>query len=273
MLLLIILTQISYISYLNIITVPLLPEFVTYDFVEDPFPVKERNNVDITQDPAVLKVENKARSLHPFDPNTLDSAGWLGLGLSIRQVATILNYRNKGGQFYRKEDFGRIYGISLEEYKILEPYIAIENSKYDKQKKTADLKSEFDFQIISINSADTAELLKLPLIGPARARMIVKYRKALGGFVSVNQLLEVYTIDSLVFEKIKNRVKVEGEVIKTININSDSIYHPYLKKQVAEAIINFRRQHGNYSEPNDLKKIKIIDNELYNKVVPYIAFE
>ena len=47
------------------------------------------------------------------------------LGLSEKQINTINNYKNKGGTFKTKEDFKKMYVISDEEYKRLEPYIVI----------------------------------------------------------------------------------------------------------------------------------------------------
>src|SRR5215831_17229961 len=45
-----------------------------------------------------------------FDPNTLDETGWKKLGISDKTIHTIINYRNKGGHFYKPEDIRRIYG-------------------------------------------------------------------------------------------------------------------------------------------------------------------
>lgn len=63
--------------------------------------------------------------LFPFDPNTADSTQLLRLGLKPWQVRSIYRYRSKGGHFYKKSDFAKLYGLTLKKYRQLEPYIRI----------------------------------------------------------------------------------------------------------------------------------------------------
>lgn len=64
--------------------------------------------------------------LFPFDPNTADSTTLLRLGLKPWQVRNIYKYRAHGGRYRRREDFARLYGLTLSQYRRLEPYIHIE---------------------------------------------------------------------------------------------------------------------------------------------------
>ena len=63
----------------------------------------------------------------PFDPNTADSTQLLRLGLQPWQVRNIYKYRAKGGIYRQKEDFARLYGLTVKQYRELEPYIRISN--------------------------------------------------------------------------------------------------------------------------------------------------
>lgn len=60
-----------------------------------------------------------------FDPNTADSTQLLRLGLQPWQVRNIYRYRAKGGVYRKKEDFARLYGLTVKDYRRLEPYIRI----------------------------------------------------------------------------------------------------------------------------------------------------
>ncbi len=60
-----------------------------------------------------------------FDPNTADSTQLLRLGLRPWQVRNMYKYRAKGGRYRQKEDFALLYGLTLEQYRRLEPYIRI----------------------------------------------------------------------------------------------------------------------------------------------------
>lgn len=63
--------------------------------------------------------------LFPFDPNTADSTQLLRLGLKPWQVRSIYKYRSKGGFYRTKEHFAQLYGLTIEKYRELEPYIRI----------------------------------------------------------------------------------------------------------------------------------------------------
>ncbi|MBP9083488.1 MAG: helix-hairpin-helix domain-containing protein [Bacteroidia bacterium] len=211
--------------------------------------------------------------LFDFDPNTITDTEWQALGLSEKQTRIVRNYLNKGGKFRKKEDVASIYGIQPALYERLEPHIKINPSEklsnpYTFEKKIHPAKAKID-----LNTADTTLLCELPMVGPGRARMIYKYREALGGFHRKEQLLEVFTIDSATFEAINKSAVLKTTSLRKLNLNQDTLKHPYLTKTIASAIVSYRRQHGNFSKLEDLRKVLLIDNQLYNKLVPYLTIE
>ena len=147
-------------------------------------------------------VPEKQGELFPFDPNTADSTQFLRLGLRPWQVRNIYKYRAAGGRYRKPTDFARLYGLTLKQYKRLEPYIRIE-----KEVMAADVygnireeypRHHYDYPVklrkgehIHINTADTAQLMTVPGIGSYYARQIVRKRARLGGFASPKQLLEI----------------------------------------------------------------------------------
>ena len=60
-----------------------------------------------------------------FDPNTADSTALSRLGLSSYQIRNIYRYRAKGGQYHRPEDFKKLYGLTVAQWRHLEPLIEI----------------------------------------------------------------------------------------------------------------------------------------------------
>lgn len=147
-------------------------------------------------------VPEKQGELFPFDPNTADSTQFLRLGIRPWQVRNIYKYRAAGGRYRKPTDFARLYGLTLKQYKRLEPYIRIE-----KEVMAADVygnireeypRHHYDYPVklrkgehININTADTAQLMTVPGIGSYYARQIVRKRARLGGFASPKQLLEI----------------------------------------------------------------------------------
>ena len=63
--------------------------------------------------------------LFKFDPNTIDSANAIHLGIPIKQVNTLIHYREKGGRFYKKEDLLKLYGLDPVIAHQLIPYIEL----------------------------------------------------------------------------------------------------------------------------------------------------
>ena len=61
---------------------------------------------------------------------------------------------------------------------------------------------------ININTASIEELMTLPLIGTAKATMIINYRNEHGNFQKIEDLLKVNGIADVVFNKIKEFITV-----------------------------------------------------------------
>jgi len=128
--------------------------------------------------------------------------------------------------------------------------------------------------VIDLNRADTLDLQRLRGIGPSFARRITGYRARLGGFVSVDQILEVYGMDSVRFLGIKSNLKVDTLIINTLNLNSisfkDLIAHPYMPFELAKEIILYRKKHKLIETLDQLKGLKNYDTLKCNRLIPYI---
>ncbi|HEY0826555.1 MAG TPA: helix-hairpin-helix domain-containing protein [Bacilli bacterium] len=62
--------------------------------------------------------------------------------------------------------------------------------------------------LININIATVAELDELPGIGPSKAKAIVDHRLKIGGFTSLEQLMDVKGIGSVIFAKVRGEIKL-----------------------------------------------------------------
>lgn len=236
------------------------------------------------KDPYDKKVKG---SLFRFDPNRLDKAGWIKLGLKEKQVQVILNYREKGGRFYKKEDLAKIYSISPATFKQLENYIEIAPTTVKNQVQNIEKNSARWFTNnaenklkpleVDINNADTTAFIALRGIGSTFAKRIVKYRESLGGFVSVDQIKEIYglpveTFDAILpFLKISPHHAVSKLAINDLDVKSLS-KHPYISFKQSTAIVNYRNQHGHFRNLEDLKKVILLDDDFLRKLALYLIF-
>ncbi len=224
-----------------------------------------------------------------FDPNTLSAEGWKKLGLREKTIGTIQNYLGKGGHFYKPADLQKIYGLFPNELERIEPYIRIENS--ERQSNLAYKQSNENFPAntnyappkvsryknVDINSADTASLISLPGIGSKLATRIVSFRDKLGGFYSIDQIKETYGLPDSSFQKVKQYLNISNASVKKININTaakdEMKMHPYIKWNLANAIVEYRNQHGEYKTVEDVKKIMLVTEDIYSKVSPYLSVQ
>ena len=233
---------------------------------------------------------NKKLELFVFDPNDLSKEKWKLLGLTDKQILNIKNYEKKGGNFYKNEDLKKIYTISDEDYKVLEPYIRIKQQKKKfKKKENLEPKStktsnrrktyykpENSFTI-ELNSADSIKLLKLKGIEPVFAGRIIKFRNLLGGFYTKEQLMEVYGFDSIRFNGISSSIIIDTSLIKKININEATfkriLKHPYINFDMTKQIVNSRKSKIYNTFQEFQEKNLLINDSIFQKISPYLQLK
>ncbi|MBQ3752802.1 MAG: helix-hairpin-helix domain-containing protein [Prevotella sp.] len=223
--------------------------------------------------------------LFPFDPNTADSTELLRLGLQPWQVVNIYKYRAAGGVYRKPRDFARLYGLTLKEYRRLEPYIRISEEnlpaenyfyKYEPIEERDTVKYPVKLQPeerVVLNRADTAQLRKVPGIGSFFARKIVEYRERLGGYYRVQQLLE---IEDFPETAVSFFIIPDGTEFRKMNLNRLSLNelkrHPYIGFYRARAIVDYRRLHGHIESLQQLKLLPDFTPEAIERLEPYVEY-
>jgi len=117
----------------------------------------------------------------------------------------------------------------------------------------------------------------VPGIGGYRAKKILELRNKLGGFTDYDQLKMIYGFTDSLIETLRPYININPYIIKKININKANIKelarHPYIGYNLSISIYNYRQNHGNYNSIEELKKLKLINDSIYNKILPYITVE
>ncbi len=226
---------------------------------------------------------NPKISFFPFDPNTAFAADFAKLGMKPKTIQTILHYREKGGRFRKPEDLLKIYGLPKELAEKLMPYVVIadiekpRDNDWKRDSGFTKTKTEKAIAKVDINLADTSQWIALPGIGSKLASRIVNFRDKLGGFYSIEQVGETYALPDSTFQKIRPRLLMSNGPFRFVNINSANVEeikaHPYVKWNEANAIVQFRTQHGRYGAVDDLLKIAIISSEWLQRMKPYLKLE
>lgn len=223
--------------------------------------------------------------LFAFDPNTADSTQLLRLGFQPWQVRAIYRYRAAGGIYRKPEDLARMYGLTVKEYRRLEPYIRISDDylpaatlikeatpepvERDTVRYPIKMKAT---ETIELNTADTTALKRVPGIGSGYANRIVAYREHLGGFYSVEQLFD---IDGMPEESL-SYFTVDSTNLRKININKLTINqmrrHPYINFHQAKAIYDYRRLQGDIKSLQQLRLHRDFTPEAIQRLEPYVEY-
>lgn len=242
------------------------------------------------------EVKLDTAGLQPFDPNDLDKSGWMAVGLSDRQAGGIMRWVERGGRFRSKADVAKMYSIKPDQFALLAPFMLLPDSTpvrarfaehqerrpwpdRDTSQRRKTWPDKPVYEVVEINSTDSAALTALPGIGPSFARGIIKYRNQLGGYVSIEQLNEVFVLRDKpdAVQKIAGLLRVDAAQARKLNLNTATVEeftgHPYLWKKwsIAKAIVAYRSQHGPYAAVEDVKKCLLVDDELFRKLSPYLT--
>ncbi len=224
---------------------------------------------------------------YPFDPNTISLLKLREMGLSEHQAKMIIKYRNAGGEFYKKEDVGRIYSISKEEYNQLEPYIIISKKILTQSKETSALTlSPVPFDP---NKADSSLLRKLGL-NQKQVKQIIKYRNAGGFFRKKSDFKKIYCISDLDYAQLEKHILLPStDSIYTIKPNKKSQFFEIIEINgadtnelqklkgigpvYAQKIVNYRSKLGGFYDKSQLLEIFGIDTNRYVQFVDQINLD
>jgi competence protein ComEA len=228
-------------------------------------------------DPVLFSANSSEKvkpSLFSFNPNTATEQQLKELGFNKFQITGLVKYRAKGGKFSVKSDLLKLYGMDSSFYQRLFPFIELPQTNQSSTEKS--VRPERKELIADINTADTTRLKAVYGIGTKLAQRIINYREKLGGFVSIQQLKEVYGLDSTVVKKVIQKFRVEeGFVPRQVNVNTADAFalakHPYMKKNVAQAIVTYRFQHGAFTSLDDILKIQLITSDDLARLKPYLT--
>lgn len=206
-----------------------------------------------------------------FDPNQYTREDWIKLGLSAKQADVILKFSKRG--LYSNDDLKRIFVIPEE------LFLLVKDSTYYPERRAnayTNFAAAKEKVWVDLNTANKDELMKIPGIGAYFADKIVFYREKLGGYVDVQQLLEIRKFDAQKLEDIEMYIYLGSEPVHQLDVNAADFEslnaHPYISYDVANSIVKMRAQKA-FQHVADIKRSKLIDDALFDKLLPYLTIQ
>jgi DNA uptake protein ComE-like DNA-binding protein len=207
-----------------------------------------------------------------FNPNDYKKENWMKLGLSEKQAASIIKFKESGAVFRTKSDVQKLFVVSEELYALLKDKINLPDSLTKEQRK--EVFKNYKPKPMEINSITVKKLQYVRGIGPFYANKIIEYRNMLGGYYSLEQLLEINRFSPDLLDSIKLRCFVDQKEIKKMDLNSvtasDLQGHPYFRVSVARDIVTLRNKLVAFTEVRDILQSELIDEKLFKKISPYL---
>ncbi|HEY8402641.1 MAG TPA: helix-hairpin-helix domain-containing protein [Cytophagaceae bacterium] len=224
------------------------------------------------EDQDIILTAKPKNTFSYFDPNTATKDELIRAGIHDWLAERIINYREKVGAYKDKKDLLKVYGFSEQLYDKLNAYVQINKI----EKAGVNTRKENNQITYDLNLVTAPELQKVKGIGPILSERIIKFRNKLGGFVNIDQVKEVYGLDSSVVKELGAVVYVaEDFVPEKININlaDENVIavHPYIKKYKAKEIL-VNRAKAPIANIDQLKELKIFTEEELLKVAPYLSY-
>ena len=231
-----------------------------------------------------MHIANKRPKMYLYNPNFITDYKGYKLGMSVDEIDRLLAFRKENKYVNSSQEFQNVTKISDSLLNVMSPYFKFpdwvnkkkEYKAFKKYPNQAFAKKE-KIVLIDINQATKEDLIKIYGIGEAISVRILKQKEVLGGFVSMEQMKDVWGLSPEVIENLNSHFKVSVlPNFKKIDINNASLKELsqfyYFKYPLAKEIVTYRSMKGNISNIEDLTKIKGFPVDKAKTIELYLAF-
>lgn len=256
--------------------------FVDFSTLENENPEKQQWMALQTEIDSLKQVkEDYSPKIYPFNPNFITDYKGYKLGMSTAEIDRLLAFRKTNKYVNSAQEFQNVTKVSDSLLKTMVPYFKFPDWVTNKKEFKPYEKTNFDKKpktiILDINQATKEDLMKVYGIGDALSERILKQKEVFGGFVSMEQMKDVWGLSPEVIEKLNQNFKVLAQPkIKKININEVSLKElsqfPYFRYPLAKSIITYRSMNGDIKGSADLIKINGFPVEKIKIIELYLAF-
>ncbi|MBG6110414.1 DNA uptake protein ComE-like DNA-binding protein [Flavobacterium sp. CG_23.5] len=268
-----------------IVVLQLLYFYVDFSVLAKDFPEK-RKWLSLQSQIDSMKMDRKTESpkIYLFNPNFITDYKGYKLGMSVKELDRLFAFRKENKYVNSSKEFQQVTQISDSLLNVMAPFFKfpdwVNNKKqfkvYEKYPNMAFTKKE-KIVFIDINEATQENLIKIYGIGEAISLRILKLKESLGGFVSMEQMNDVWGLSPEVIANLNTHFKVLAQPkIKKIDINNASLKElsqfSYFRYPLAKEIVTYRSMNGDIKNIEDLTKIKGFSVDKAKIIALYLDF-
>jgi DNA uptake protein ComE-like DNA-binding protein len=258
--------------FLIIVVLQLVYFFVDFSTVSKEYPEKQKwLSLQPEMDSLKMDAKNSKPKIYLFNPNFITDYKGYKLGMSVQEIDRLLAFRKENKYVNSSKEFQNVTKISDSLLNVMAPYFKFPDWVNNK-KQSAKFKEYTAYQnkafakkekivLIDINQATKEDLVKIYGIGEAISVRILKQKETLGGFVSMEQMKDVWGLSPEVIENLNTHFKVSVfPNFKKIDVNNATLKELsqfyYFRYALAKEIVIYRSMRGNIKNIEDLTKIK-----------------
>jgi DNA uptake protein ComE-like DNA-binding protein len=219
--------------------------------------------------------------IYPFNPNFITDYKGYKLGMSVSEIDRLFAFRKENKYVNSAKEFQAVTKVSDSLLKVMAPNFKfpdwVNNKKEFKKYPNSTFAKKEKIVLIDINRASQEDLIKIYGIGEALSIRILKLKESLGGFVSMEQMKEVWGLSPEVIENLNAHFKIMVlPNLKKIDINNASIKElsqfPYFNYSISKKIVTYRSMNGDIKNIEDLTKIIALSNDKAKIIAIYLDF-
>ncbi|MDQ6472405.1 helix-hairpin-helix domain-containing protein [Flavobacterium sp. LHD-80] len=272
--------------FIIIIALEVLYFTVDFNLAEQSFPEKEQWMAYQSKIDSLKEIKNERKVMqYSFNPNFISDYKGYKLGMSVLEIDRLIAFRKENKYVNSAEEFQEVTKISDSLLKVISPLFKFPDwtrnkSNFKVEKKEYVQKTDFKKEkiiMLDLNQASQEDLIKIYGIGEALSLRILKQKEILGGFVSMEQMNDIWGLSPEVINELNSHFKIViPKDLKKIAINDASLKElsqfPYFKYALAKQIITYRSMNGNFNNIEDLTKIKDFPVEKAKIISLYLEF-
>ena len=199
--------------------------------------------------------------------------------MSVQEIDRLLAFRKTNKYVNSPQEFQAVTKVSDSLLNAIAPYFKfpdwVKNKKEFKAYSNQNYEKKEKIAVLDINVASQEDLKKLYGIGDALSDRIIKEKDKLGGFMSMEQMNDVWGLSPEVIVELNKHFKIKTVPdVKKININTATIKElmqfPYFRYALAKSIVTYRSMNNGIKNKEDLLKIKDFPIEKVNIIVLYL---
>jgi len=213
-----------------------------------------------------VALDLKAPKIFPFNPNYITDYKGYSLGMSNEEIDRLHKFRATNKWVNSAKDFKNVTKVSDSLLAEISPYFKfpdwVTNPKPKKNNfYSSSSKPKIVTQKIDLNVATALQLQKVYGIGEGFSKRIIDYRYKYQGFVSTDELSEIWGLTPEVIGRIKAQFVVKTpRKIKTYNLNTATrdqlVTIPHIDYEIANSIIEERILRDGFKSIEDLTKVE-----------------